>query len=144
MVIYIFPTTVSTFFVIQMKEAATPLTQDEVTECASLVDHFLIDPDPKAILPVSPDMRMVQGCFRFLKAAYNSKRPRSFGITGSSKSIVDSLTNPPISRPRTEMSPQELLQTINRRDIEISKSIYCPLHVLTLTFTSSSTNRGSC
>ena len=78
-----------------------------------MVEQFVRDPDESAILPILPDMRMIQECFRILKSHLSlpqrSKAMRLYGTSSSGLSV--SGTN----------EESNLMQTIARRDAEISK-----------------------
>lgn len=51
-----------------------PVSQEEVSDCWKLVEKFISDQDDEAILPVIPDMRIVQTCFKCLKVAVNMSK----------------------------------------------------------------------
>jgi hypothetical protein len=101
----------------QLKENSLPLTDEEQADCCALVKKFLMDTDHFAILPVIPDMRMIQECFRILKsnlACPTRKVSNAMRLYGSMASMGSSI-------PGTAEAENGLIQTIARRDAEISK-----------------------
>lgn len=64
-------------------ESNEPLSQEEVQDCWKLVEKYISDRDDEAILPVVPDMRMVQTCFKCLKMAVSMNKDDLVGIAAS-------------------------------------------------------------
>lgn len=83
---------------------AEPLTQEEVQDCWKLVEKFMSDRDEDAILPVVPDMRMVQTCFRCLKMAVAMNKDEIVGITNINPATA--LAAPEIGR----LNPLEFVE----------------------------------
>lgn len=110
-----------------------PLTQEDVADCWKLVEKFMADLDEEAILPVQPDMRMVQTCFRCLKLAAQMNKEEIEGIhsgltvpapDGDETAPEQDFTSIPTfeknARVYSEtMSREELLECLRVRDAEI-------------------------
>ncbi|CAG7828904.1 unnamed protein product [Allacma fusca] len=99
-------------------ESSLPVSKREYQDCCELVERFLQNPDPNAALPVPPEMRLIQTCFRLLRSASSKKKSDSSPFLQFSTMLQDKSVSSG-NRNQADMSPQELLQTINRRDIEI-------------------------
>jgi len=97
-----------------MSHKPLPLTDEEQADCCALVEEFIRDPDHSAILPIVPDMRLIQECFRVLKAHVGVPKKLSTAamrIYGSSMSGVT----------LGDADNTGLISKIARRDAEISK-----------------------
>ncbi|CAL8091216.1 unnamed protein product [Orchesella dallaii] len=112
-----------------VEQNSEPLSQEEVADCWKLVEKFISDYDEEAILPIPPDMRMVQTCFRCLKMAVQMNKDDILGIT-SNGSPSFKLKDPPVSflddhhaeatlKYSSDMTREQLLEALRTRDAEI-------------------------
>ena len=91
-------------------ERLQPLSSEERHACETLVEEFLLDHDPNGILPIRPDMRLIQECFRLLKSQVGKRKNSQMAkIYGNTKSIDESA----------------MAQLVARREAEISKPRLC-------------------
>jgi len=100
----------------------TPLTIEEYSQLICLLDGFLSDKDPNAVLAIEPDMRMIQACFKILKATINEgdiiKDPNKNNLVVCTASEYSEC--PELTKAETY---EELSQKIQDRDNEISNAI---------------------
>lgn len=104
------------------QERTDKLTDEEIDECSKLVNAFLDDKDPEAVLFVGADIRKIQKCFNIFKKLLEEKTSQLSAQSSNFQADNCSLLNPQDQdvSPYFSAEQEKLKNLLIQRDTEIN------------------------
>ncbi|EDV20258.1 uncharacterized protein TRIADDRAFT_61256 [Trichoplax adhaerens] len=98
-------------------QSTDPLVEQEIDRCRALVDSYIADSDPEAILSVGGDMRKITLCYKIFKDKVLQGGPSKSGDNTQGENEDDEM---PVNSARTSKEVQRLTDLLQQRDNEIN------------------------